>query len=150
MKTRIVEAVQSKERPGNWGKFLVAVPDEERAYQSRVSPDFPGPLLSAIGWSGEHVWVLDLQTGEGACFRPGGAAHYDLDKHQVWVCPLFEPFLEWLYVQWRQAGGRLSLEDIPEVVELPDAEFAFAGYRRPGPEAAVCEHPCHDAEPEQR
>ena len=37
--------------------------------------------------------VTDLQTGEGAIFRPGGLASYDLDKHQLWICVLFKDFL---------------------------------------------------------
>jgi hypothetical protein len=69
VKTKIIEGVQSLAEPGNWGKFLVGVPDEEWARQSRVNTEFSGPLLSAIGWSWQHIWVLDLQTGEGA-FRP--------------------------------------------------------------------------------
>jgi hypothetical protein len=52
----------------------------------------------------------------------------------IWVCPLFEPFLEWLYERYREAG-ELDLDELPDVVELPGAEFAFHGHRRPGPEA---------------
>jgi hypothetical protein len=133
VRTKIVEAVQSKDTQGNWGKFMVMVPEEEWAYRSQVSTEFGGPLLSALGWSGAHMWVLDLQTGEGAFFKPGGYAHADLEKHRIWVCPLFEPFLEWLYAWYREG---LDIEGLPDVVELPAAEFAFAGYRRPGPEAA--------------
>jgi hypothetical protein len=135
VKTKIIEAVQSKATPGNWGKFLVGEFDEEWAHDSRVHPD-RAPLLRSCGWWGpEHVWVLDLQTGEGAYFNPGGLAHADLTKHRIWVCPLFEPFLEWLYERYREAG-KLDLDELPDVVELPGAEFAFAGYRRPGPEGA--------------
>lgn len=75
------------------------------------------------------MWVLDLQTGEGAFFRPGGYAAADLEKHRVWVCPLFEPFLEWLYRQ-----DLTDLGQLPRLVELPDAEFAMRGYRRAGPD----------------
>ena len=137
MRTRIIEAVQSKEHPGNWGKFLVGVFDEEWAYESRVDPDRV-PLLRACGWWGpERLWVLDLQTGEGAYFGPGGSARADLERHAVWVCPLYEPFLEWLYERHRE-GGRsgLTLTTCPKVVELLSAEFAFRGYRRPGPAEA--------------
>jgi hypothetical protein len=135
VKTKIVEAVQSKAVPGNWGKFMVMVPEEEWAYRSKVNTEFGGSLLSSCGWSFEHVWVLDLQTGEGAYFRAGGYAKADLAKHAVWVCPLFEAFLEWLYARYRETGT-LDLDALPDVVELPDAEFALSGYRRPGPEAA--------------
>lgn len=136
MRTRIVEAVQSKDRPGNWGKFLVGAFDEEWAYESRVGPG-RAPLLRSCGWWGpERLWVLDLQTGEGAYFGLGGSASADLRRNAIWVCPLYEPFLEWLYQQHREGGGRLDLDDLPDVVELPDAEFALYGHRRPGPEGA--------------
>jgi hypothetical protein len=135
VKTKIIEAVQSKAEPGNWGKFLVGEPDIEFMRKSAVNTEFGGSLLTSCGWSWEHVWVLDLQTGEGAFFKPGGYAHADLQKHRVWVCSLFEPFLGWLWERYREAG-ELDLDGLPEVVELPDAPFAFAGYRRPGPEEA--------------
>jgi hypothetical protein len=47
----------------------------------------------------------------------------------VWVCPMFEPFLEWLYTQ-----DTSVLERLPTVVELPEAPAAaaLAGYRRAG------------------
>lgn len=134
MKTKIVEAVQSKDRPSNWGKFLVMVPDDEEwGYESQVDPG--RGLMQSMGYwgGGDHVWVLDMQTGEGAFFRPGGSAGADLEKHAVWVCPLYQPFLEWLYERCRENGG-LDLDSLPEVVELPGAEFALRGHRRPGPE----------------
>jgi hypothetical protein len=135
MKTKIIEGVQDLKMPGNWGKFLIGVPDSEWEYESRISTEGSWALLGRIGWTHEHVWVLDLQTGEGAFFKLGGLARADLTKHAVWVCPLFEPFLEWLYGRYREAG-KLDLDELPDVVELPGAEFAFAGYRRPGPEGA--------------
>jgi hypothetical protein len=135
VRTKIVEAVQSKAVPGNWGKFMVMVPDEEWVYRGQVNTEFSGSLLMSLGWSDRHVWVLDLQTGEGAFFKLGGWAAADLDKHRIWVCPLFEPFLGWLYERYRN-DGELDLDRLPEVVELPDAPFAFHGYRRPGPEEA--------------
>jgi hypothetical protein len=133
VKTKIIEGVQDLKVPGNWGKFLVGEPDVEFTRASAVNTGFSGSLLTSIGWTWQHVWVLDLQTGEGAFFRPGGLAHADLEKHRILVCPLFEPFLEWLYERYRQ-DGELDLDELPDVVELPGAEFAFSGYRRPGPE----------------
>ena len=125
MQTHIIEATNGF----NWGKFLVGRFDKEWSYRSRMS-DSGLPLLGEVGWTQGHLWVLDLQTGEGACFRLGGNAHADLNKHKIWVCPLFEPFLAWLY---RQSA---SFEELPAVVELPEAEADFYGYRRPG-EAAT-------------
>ena len=110
----------------NWGKFLVARFDQnEWTKRSDISKT---PLLRSLGWSEEHLWVLDLQTGEGALFWPGGSAHHDLNKHQIWVCPLFEPFLTWLYQQ-----DLTDLNKLPDIVVLRDAPSALAGYRRPGP-----------------
>ena len=119
---------------GNWGKFCVGLPgDAEWAWRSRSFDDDPErahlaqvPLLRLIGWAPNHIWVWDLQTGEGGVFRHGGLARADLEKHQLWVCPLFEPFLQWLYAQPLEAIPRL-----PQVVEL-QAEFRFYGHRRAG------------------
>ena len=120
MQTKIIEAA-SKE--GNWGKFMLARLDEEWQRRSVISERI---LLSEIGWTRKHLVVFDLQTGEGALFLPGGYARADLDKHKVWVCPLFEPFLEWLYTQ------NLSyLNLLPDSVEIP-APLELVGYRRKG------------------
>lgn len=126
MKTKIVEVTNG---PHNWGKFLLGVFDEtEMKTQSIVSP-LARPLLRQIGWGDNHILVLDLQTGEGAVFTPNphSSAKHDLDKHKVWVCPMFEPFLAWFY-----ANKPASLDDLPAHVDLPDAPFSMAGYRREG------------------
>jgi hypothetical protein len=111
----------------NWGKFAVARPGgDEWAWSSQVG--HPGiPLLSQVGWARDHLWVMDLQTGEGGIFYPGGKASADLDKKQIWVCPMFEPFLNWLYAQ-----DLSDLEALPSLVELPEAPFSMSGYRRGG------------------
>lgn len=125
MKLHVVEAAGN----GNWGKFAVGRPGPgEWAWRSTVG-DAGAPLLTQVGWGREHVWVWDLQTGEGAIFRPGGYAKADLEKHRVWVCPLFAPFLEWLYTQ-----DLSDLDQLPRLVDLAGAEFAFTGYRRRGPD----------------
>lgn len=115
----------------NWGKFMVAIPDAEWNWRSQVTLEdgtlwTRRPLLSEVGWGPRHVWVMDLQTGEGAIFGHGGLASADLVKRRIWVCVLFEPFLTWLYKQ-----DLSTLETLPQVVNL-DAEFSFHGYRRPG------------------
>ena len=113
----------------NWGKFLVARFDEEWELKSELTRD---PLLRSLGWWSDHyLWVLDLQTGEGALFSPGGHAHNDLKRHAIWVCPMYEPYLEWLYQWWRD--GNRSIAELPRLVELPNAPFSMHGYRRPGP-----------------
>jgi hypothetical protein len=127
MKTKFIEATNGS--MANWGKFMVArFGPEEWARRSAIV-EASWPLLRTVGWTGEHVLVVDLQTGEGAIFRPGGSAHADLEKHRVWVCPLFEPFLTWLYAQ-----DLSDLDALPAHVDLPEAEFAMQGYRRAGPE----------------
>jgi len=122
MITKIIEATNGF----NWGKFAVCRFTLDQ--WCKVSPISHAPLLSGLGWDPRFIWVLDLQTGEGAFFRPGGLASADLNKHKIWVCPLYEPFLEWLYKQ-----DLVELEFLPDVVELPNAESSFHGYRRPGP-----------------
>jgi hypothetical protein len=133
VKTYLFEAVQQHGKPQNWGKFMVGVPDAEWFRESLVDPvGGRYPLLEQIGWTQNHVWVMDLQTGEGAWFRHGGLARADLEKHRIWVCPLFEEFLKWLYAQ-----DLAGLHLLPGVIELPDAQFSINGYRRPGPHDVV-------------
>jgi hypothetical protein len=142
MKTKIIEATNG---PRNWGKFLLGqMTTIEWSRRSVVDTDTRLPLLRAIGWSLDHIWVLDLQTCEGAAFKPGGLVKADLQKHRVWVCPLFEPFLEWLYQQ-----DLTSLDKLPDHVEL-DAPFQFNGYRRPGPQPSESRNPeaARESEPE--
>lgn len=129
MKTKIIECTNG---PQNWGKFLLGVLDKEFAHESKVDPG--RLLLTTTGYDSSMVWVLDLQTREGACFRPGGFARADLVKHRVWVCPLFEPFLTWLYTQ--ADGERLDINKLPDHVDLPYAPYEFRGSRRPGPAEA--------------
>src|SRR5688500_5060264 len=99
METKFVEVTNGEQ---NWGKFLLLRFDTEWEYLSALPCFDEGPelvtgrrprLLSSIGWSRDQVWVLDLQTCEGVAVSPGGSAAADLEKHRVWVCPMFEPFL---------------------------------------------------------
>lgn len=73
--------------------------------------------------------VRDKLGREGCLVAPWlcGDAHTDLQRHKVWVCPLFEPFIAWLY-----ARGDVDPMTIPAHVDIPDAAFALAGHRRPG------------------
>jgi hypothetical protein len=114
--------------PQNWGKFMVAQFDDEWRRGSKISES--RSLLRTIGWGANDIVVFDLQTLEGAAFSPHGGhgnAHCDLEKHKVWVCPMFEPFLAWLYKQ-----DLSDLDKLPNHVDLPDAPFAMHGYRREG------------------
>lgn len=130
MKTILIEA---NGNGGNWGKFLVARFTNEWDHVSAIERESRGlvlPLLCAVGWGKDALLVLDLQTGEGSIFRPGGCAKADLNKHKIWVCPLFEPFLTWLYRQ-----DLTDIETLPRVIELEHG-LELSGYRRSGPEGA--------------
>jgi hypothetical protein len=122
-----IKFVEVTNGPANWGKFCIMQFDDERAYTSVIDGY---PLIAGRGWSRDTIFVLDLQTGEGALFNPGGCAKADLEKHRIWVCVLYEPFLTWLYLQ-------PDPFEIPAHVDLPDVAFAWSGYRRPGPEGAA-------------
>ncbi len=103
MQVKFIEATDRTEF--NWGKFMVSrFSPEEREYESQISPG--NSLLRACGWHSLHILVTDLQTGEGAVFFPFGVASADLSTHQIWVCPMFEPFLTWLYEQSHTHRGR--------------------------------------------
>jgi hypothetical protein len=126
MKTKIIEVTNAPEGI-NWGKFMVGrFEPEEQNYHSPIEHH---AFLNAR-WGPNHIWVLDLETGEGAFFAHGGCASYDLNsKHQVWVCPMFEPFLNWLYEQ-----DITDLDALPAVVTLTEkqAPSSLFGYRRQG------------------
>jgi hypothetical protein len=129
MKTKIIEATQNKDKGMNWGKFLLGQFDSEWEYVSHM--DGRKLLSGMCGWNKDHILVFDLQTGEGGIFRHGGLAVADLHKHKIWVCPMYEPFLEWLYQQ-----DLTDLDKLPALVELPKAPGALAGYRRKGPDVS--------------
>lgn len=124
----------------NWAKLMVSQFDnDELAYKSRVDTEAKS-LLEAVAARRKEYWgeaqqkrlVVDLQTDEGAWFlpHPERDPKVDLDRHQIWVCPLFYPFLQWLY-----RTNPVHVSGIPDVVELdPDDVIKFQGYRRPGPQ----------------
>jgi hypothetical protein len=129
MQTKFIEATDGTEF--NWGKFAVCrFESEEWQRPSVIDP--PRSLLRKIGWDRDQIFVLDLQTCEGANFRPGGLASADLEKHRIWVCPMFEPFLVWLYKQ-----DLSNLNALPALVNLGAVPTALFGYRRKGPEVAT-------------
>jgi len=118
--------------PRNWGKFAIGTFDyDDWQTKSAVATVGNRSHLSDRGWTREHKLVLDLQTGEGAIFKIGGLPQADLEKHRIWVCPMFLPFLEWLYKQ-----DVRDLTTLPDHVDLPDAPFSMTGYRRKGPNQA--------------
>jgi hypothetical protein len=134
MDTRFIEVTNAEHgRKFNWGKFMVARFTVAEWARQIAEPDTPKfPLLATLGWTERHVIVFDLQTCEGAAFLPGGLPEADLHKHKIWVCPLFEPFLAWLYDQ-----DLSNLDALPEYVNLADAPSDLRGYRRTGPDRQV-------------
>ena len=128
MKTKFIEATSNF----NWGKFMVARFTDEEWAQKSAHPDSPGPLLRQLGWGRNQTVVFDLQACEGAMFCPPGAPVHDLEKHKIWVCPMFPCFLEWLYKQ-----DLTDLDALPSIITIPQEIAqryeAFRGYRRPGP-----------------
>lgn len=127
MITKLFEATQDVEGSGNYGKFLVCIPDSEWLLRTELAEEYSFGVLRSNGWGRSHVLVIDLATGEGGRFRLGGHAGADLNKHRIWVCPLFEPFLWWLYKQTPE-----EIPNLPQLVLLPGAAFSYAGYRRSG------------------
>jgi len=139
--TKFIEATnEAGGRKFNWGKFMVARFTPAEWSRRSNEPDTKAikivggvatmaGLLDVIGWTRRHVIVFDLQTCEGAAFLPGGLPEADLKKHKIWVCPLFEPFLAWLYTQ-----DLRDLAALPDYIDLKDAPASLKGYRRSGPE----------------
>lgn len=130
MKIHFIEATQGEEF--NWGKFLLCqFEDEDWKYTSKlpltsIQVLIARSLLEVRGWDHKDIIVFDLETAEGARFKPGhGLAKADLDKHKIWVCPMFEPFLEWLYQQ-----DTTDITSLPEFIQLDTNIAAVAGYRR--------------------
>lgn len=139
MKSKIVEAVGGGDF--NWGKFMVLQWEaEDWDRTSVVVKEYDGRdrrLLPYIGHNAGDLTIIDLQTCEGAVFSPGGLASADLNKHRVWVCVLFEPFLDWLYqfynTHYANEGRPFDVLDIPDKLEFQSHPRELQGFRREGP-----------------
>lgn len=130
---------------GNWGKFAVGMFDNT---EWREEAKYPGceEVGSLLRWGcfvyPDLYWVLDLQTKEGAMFHVGyGLAVADLRKHQIWVCPMYETFLVWLY-KFAAANPKTWWDILPRTVDLPHTPFEFAGYRRQRDNTLPISPPC--------
>ncbi len=135
MDTKFVE-VGHGPSGGNWGKFMIARYTANELLEPTQFPGCEGQRIVSLRGSGRHhIWVMDLATGEGARFpvdlggHPGATARKHLDDHQIWVCPLFEPFIGWLY-DFSSANPNTWWDELPRTIEIPEAGFAFAGFRR--------------------
>jgi hypothetical protein len=120
MNTRLVEVTDG----AFYGKFLVAQFDEAEwrheaeVFKESIHRPVPYALLDVCGWSRDHLLVLDLETGNGTIFRPGGHLAHDMEKRQMgYVCPLYRPFLGWLYEHAARTGG-IALDDIPAILHM--------------------------------
>lgn len=136
METHFIEATNPSHF--NYGKFMLArFSLEEWQRRAELPGALPISLLAGRGWGFEHLLFLDLQTGEGAilCPKRHGSVKHDLEKHAIWICPMAEPFLEWLYQQ-----DVSDFSKLPRFIELDpssNAHCSFQGYRRPGHDRAA-------------
>lgn len=131
MENKIIEACDGTKF--NWGKFMLCRFTEEWKQPSALPENESSlGLLRQIGFRRVGLWVMDLQTKEGAYFFPDprASAPADLQKHRIWVCPMFEPFLIWLY---SQPQVLLDWRELPAFVDLGSVPTSMQGYRRPGP-----------------
>jgi hypothetical protein len=128
METKLLEATNG---PMNWGKFMLGRFTDELEVISAIDSR---PLVASRGWRQNHFLMVDLQTGEGSMFKLGGLARADINAHRIWVCPLFEPVLIWLYARYVGLDHQVDpwWQTMPVHVDLPDAAFAMQGYRRQG------------------
>jgi hypothetical protein len=118
MNTKIVEVTNGRA----WGKFLIGWFDlVEWARHSAILPGDASlgqhPLLSLSGWSPEHFLLLDLDTGEGRLFKHRGLADQDMANKHLFVGPMFEPFLTWLYDQPLEDVRSLRLPKLITLLE---------------------------------
>lgn len=124
METRFVEATDTHR--GLYGKFMLARwTHEEWDRRAQMDGTLGQRLLASRGHDPREFWVVDLETNEGAFFSMNkhGLAASDLMKRRIWVCPLFEGFLQHLY----------SLDDPWAVEPLVTISHVTDSYRRPGP-----------------
>lgn len=124
----------------NHGKFLLLRYDADERLTRSALPGYEGDsLLAGRKFDWEMTFVIDLQTGEGAAFTLDSgidASHTLNEKHRIWVCPLYEPFLIWLSEQGLGYGAGDILE-LPSYLDLPDALSSMTGRRRAGAEIAT-------------
>ncbi len=128
MDTRFVEATNGF----NHGKFLLGRYNEpEMAEHCRVGGEFGQySVIRSQGFTRRDIWILDLATGEGAIFPLSGSGSADVHKRRIRVCPLYEPFVVWLYDYVAKTPDWWNA--LPRLVALPDAPSALHGHRRTG------------------
>jgi hypothetical protein len=136
MDLHFIEASNGPDGP-NWGKFAVGHHASEEWGRRSALPGYTHmPLLTQLGAGYSDLWVLDLQTGEGARFRIDRHWDEQLRAHRIHVCVMFEAFLGWLMDKALAAGAdhpaRVGgwFRTLPGFVELPHCPPGMYGYRR--------------------
>lgn len=105
------------------GKFMLARLDGAELRVRSALPGFEGERLQRVGGARRlnhrSTLVLDLQTGNGAAFFIGtGYWRADLERTgPIHVCPMFRPFLAWLYGQ-DVGDAPDSIRELPRYVEV--------------------------------
>lgn len=121
--THFIEASQTA-AGFNHGKFMLGRLSEVEAAARSALPGYEDESLWTVGGrrrlNPRSTLVLDLQTGEGAAFALRGLAVADLAAREIWVCPMFEPFLVWLYQQGLGDGSG-DIKALPRFVTLSGA-----------------------------
>lgn len=116
-----------------YGKFLVcrmtpvelATPTAMPEARLLVPDAAPSPPLLTYGgrrrFNSHSTLVVDLQRGTAAAWPLQGVAEAYKAEHlqNLPVCPMYMPFIEWLYRDARWAMGAGDITDIPAYIELP-------------------------------
>lgn len=96
----------------NHGKFLVGQMEGFELTQYLAIKDDGRQLSHVLHASPSKFWVLDCATCEGAFFDFSNDAYYQLERHQVWVCPMFPLFLEWAFEKFKQEPNVLNWDSL--------------------------------------
>ena len=120
-----------------YGKFLVCRMTGEELSTWSAMPEAPeGQRLLTYGgrrrFNERTTLVIDLQLGTGLAWPLSdgliGMRHYtrehfdrDLAPH---VCPMYLPFVLWLYEQGKWARGAGDITEIPRYLDLRTAEVS--------------------------
>lgn len=123
MITRFVEVTDG----WMYGKFLVCRMDaEELATPSEMPDARHGERLLVHGgrrrFNDHSTLVIDLQLGTAAAWPLQGLMEAYESEH-LWhlhVCPMYRPFVRWLYEQGRWAMGAGDITEIPRYLEVPN------------------------------
>lgn len=133
MITRFVEVTDGM----MYGKFMVCRLDASELATTTAMPEAPEGqrLLTYSGrrrFNDHSTLVIDLQLGTGWAWPLSdgliGMRHYarehfdrDLAPH---VCPMYLPFVLWLYEQGKWARGAGDIAEIPRYLDLRTAEVS--------------------------